>query len=238
MKLRMIGPLAGLLMFLAVPVAHAGVATVTIRVEGQKKTLVPERSLTTTKTAFSKDGVAAHSCPGTSAGGALQQATHGKFKAKYSDGLGYFISSIEGETHPGSPDFWSFWVNHKQASAGACATELKRGDDALFFVDRCVYDTKTMACKNKPYLPLGLRVAHRVKVGQAVTAKVVIYSPSGKATVVRGATVYSGKHALGTTNAKGKVTFRLKKKGAPVLVAAKKGAVKSEPETVQVKKAA
>lgn len=237
MKSKMIGPLAGLL-FLSVltPVALAGPAKVSVRVEGQKKTLVPQRSLTTTKRTFSKDGVAAHSCSGTSAGGALQQATHGAFKAKYSDGLGYFISSIEGEAHPGSPDYWSLWVNHKQAPAGACATELKSGDQVLFLVDRCVYDAKTMACSNKPYLPLGLRVAHRAKAGHVVTAKVVVYSASGKATAERGATIYAGKRALGKTDATGHVKFTVKKKASLVLVAEKKGAVKSEPEALKVTK--
>ena len=55
----------------------AGPATVTVRVEGDAETLVPRTALTTTTAPVSKDGDASHSCTGTSAAGALEQASGG-----------------------------------------------------------------------------------------------------------------------------------------------------------------
>lgn len=237
MKSRILGPLAGTLLLLAAASpALAAPARVHIRVEGQKKTLVSERTVRTQRASFTKDGNPAHTCSGTSGGGALQVATHGAWGAKYSDGLGYFVSTIRGETHPGSPDYWAFWVNHRAASAGACTTELRPGDDVLFFVDRCDYDTVKQACANKPFLPLGLRVRRKARRNHCLTAHIVVYSPSGKASPARGAAVYSGRRRIGRTDGRGRVRFHLRRAGRIVLVARKAGAVTSEPEAVRVSK--
>lgn len=236
MKLRMFGPMVGLLIpLISVSPALAGPAKVSIRVEGQGKALVSQRTLTTTTQSFTKDGDPSHPCPGTSAGGALQQATGGAWSGSYTEGLGYFVDTIKGEKHPGTPDYWAFWVNHKQASQGLCATELRPRDQVLFFVDSCTYDAATMGCSNQPVLPLGLHVARRVGRCKFVTASVVIYSAAGRATPRPGATIYAGKHALGKTNAKGRLRLRFRQARTVTLVAKKRGAVESESRALTVR---
>lgn len=214
--------------------ALAGVSRVTVRVVGQHATLLHLSTVRTTSSAFSKDGNPADTCSGTSAGGALQHATHGNWAGTFSKSLGYFVTSILGETHPGSPDYWAFWVNNRQASAGICSTELRPGDDVLFFVDSCTYDAATQGCSNKPVLPLGLTVPKKVKLGHRFAVRVVIYSPTGESTSERGASIYEGKKRLGRTNARGQLEVFAGKRGKLTLTASKRGTVVSELETVRV----
>lgn len=236
MRRRIIGLLvAGVLIGLfGASGALAGVSSVKIRVVGQHATLLPLRTVRTTSSVFSKDGNPADTCSGTSAGGALQQATHGNWAGTYSKSLGYFVTTILGETHPGSPDYWAFWVNHRQASAGICSTEMRPDDDVLFFVDSCTFDAATQGCSNKPVLPLGLSVPKKAKLGHRITVRVVIYTPSGKSTSEPGASVYVGNKRLGKTNARGRLQVLAGKRGKLTLTAKKSGTVVSEPDTVRV----
>jgi hypothetical protein len=73
-------------------------------------------------------------CPGNSAAGALDAATHGKWTGKYYASVsGVFVTSILGVT-PKSPDFWSLYVNGKASSKGVCAVTLHAGEKLLFKV--------------------------------------------------------------------------------------------------------
>ena len=237
MRRRFIGLLvagAFVVGLLSASAALAGASSVKIRVEGQHATLLSLRSVRTTSAAFSNDGNPADTCSGTSAGGALQQATHGNWAGTYSKSLGYFVTTILGETHPGSPDYWAFWVNHKQASAGMCSTELRPGDDVLFFVDSCTFDAATQGCSNKPVLPLGVSVPQQAKRGERITVRVVIYSASGKAAAAPGASVYEGKHRIGKTNGQGRLRVLVGKRGKLTVTAKRNGAVVSEPATIRV----
>ena len=112
----------------------AGPANVTVRVEGDGATLVPRTALTTTSTPVTKDGNPSHSCTGTSAAGALEQATggdwSGPFDANYGD---YAVEVIKSERHTFSdPSYWGFFVNDEPASGGVCTTQLNAGDSVLF----------------------------------------------------------------------------------------------------------
>ena len=108
----------------------AGPANVTVRVEGDAATLVPRTALTTTTTAVSKDGDPSHGCPGTSAAGALEQASGGDWSGTYDTGLrDYAVERILGETHTfADPSYWGFFVNDEPANSGVCNTELNAGD--------------------------------------------------------------------------------------------------------------
>jgi len=77
----------------------SGPASVTVRVEGANETLVPPTQVTTTTTPVIKDGNPAHSCPGTSAAGALELATGAIGTAPGFSGLGYSAETIAGESH-------------------------------------------------------------------------------------------------------------------------------------------
>lgn len=187
------------------PALAAGPADVTVRVEGATTTLVPRTAVRTDTTAINKDGKPAHTCSGTSAGGALEKATGGDWNGPWFEGLGYSVQRIKGESHifP-APEYFSLWINFRATSEGVCGatSELQQGDDVLFFVDRCVSDPVTFLCTNAPVLPLGLRAPGNVAPGAPFTVSVVEYAPSGTPSPVDGATVTGGVEPV-TTDAAG-----------------------------------
>jgi hypothetical protein len=110
----------------------AGPAAVSVRVEGAADTLVARTPLTTTTATVNKDGLAGHDCTGTSAAGALEQASGGAWTGAWSSGLGYSVNAVKGESHTfGSGQFWGFFVNDQLASSGICGVELQTGDSVL-----------------------------------------------------------------------------------------------------------
>ena len=71
-------------------------------------------------------------CPGRSAAGALDAATHGKWRGSYSKTVGdIFITSILG-VKPKGKEFWEIVVNGKPASTGACEIKLHARERLLF----------------------------------------------------------------------------------------------------------
>ncbi len=131
MKRRFLGLVAVALAFVAWP-AVAGAANVTVRVEGDSATLVPRTALTTTTAAVNKDGMAGHDCSGTSAAGALEQATSGDWSGAWNNGLGYEVDVVRGESHVfSSGEYYGFFVNDVLASTGICGAELQTGDSVL-----------------------------------------------------------------------------------------------------------
>ncbi len=117
--------------------ASTTTGAVTVRVEGSKATLLPARKVALSANKVVKNGVAADSCAGRSAAGALEVATHGDWNGSWSAAYrSYFLTSIDGLTLPGSgAEFWAFWVNDAPASEGICSYHPKPGDSLLFFPD-------------------------------------------------------------------------------------------------------
>jgi hypothetical protein len=95
---------------------------------------VPRTALRTNLTPVTKDGDPAHSCTGTSAAGALEQATGGDWSGQYFNGLGYSVDRIRGELHDfgGDPEYWGLFVGDVLSQTGLCGTELQTGDQVLF----------------------------------------------------------------------------------------------------------
>jgi hypothetical protein len=228
MKMRLLSLLLGaFLSSLAIVPAGALAKSVSVRVEGATHTLV-ERSVVTLGTgSVSKDGNPAHSCPAGSAAGALEEAADGSWSGSWSDSLGYFISTIRGETHSGSPDFWSFWVNDRLATTGICQLKPKDGDELLFFVDQCVFDAATGECSN-PVLPLDLRLAaHQSKDG-TTQLTVVAYSATGKAKPVAKASIVRDGVWLGKTDSHGHFRVHLRRNRTVSYKAIKRGFARSD----------
>lgn len=205
MSRRIIGSVVGALAAasLLAPVAHAGSpARVSVRAEAPGRTLV-DATLTTTRTAVvGKDGNRAHSCTGTSAAGALDQATAGDWAASWFDGLGYAVDAIGGVRAPADfSAYWALWVNGRSSATGLCDTELKPGDDVLEFL--CTSTPDFSSCTN---LPLDLEVV-RPQLG-SMDVKVVLLKGDGTSTPVADATVQGGKQSV-RTGADGKATVTL-----------------------------
>jgi hypothetical protein len=195
MSRRLLGSVVGALAAasLVAPVAHAGSpAKVSVRAEAPGKTLV-DQTLTTTRTAVvGKDGDRAHSCTGTSAAGALEQATAGDWAASWFDGLGYAVDAIAGVRAPADfSAYWALWVNGRTSMTGVCDTELQNGDDVLEFL--CTSTPDFSSCTN---LPLALE-ATRVHLGK-VTLKVVRLKGDGTSEPVVGATIRGGTKVVTT----------------------------------------
>jgi len=231
---------AGFLLVCAASASAAGPINVHVRVEGAHKTLVTERTVTLADAPLTpKDGNPAHTCSTQTGAGALQQGSGGDWGGTWNDSFGdYLVDTIKGEKHPGSPDYWAFWVDNKQADAGVCQTQLKAGDSVLFFVDRCVYDATTQGCKNKPYLPLAVMAPATARVGHHFTLRVVEYSAKGKASPVGGATVVVNGHALSKkTDSDGHLVVSGTKAGEVTILAHKAGLVVSAPVRLRVRSA-
>ncbi len=115
----------------ALAASSAGPA-VTVTVKSLSKTLVGPTTVHGEKRSITKGGTPKGKCPGRSAAGALDAATHGHWTGKYFSSVGStFITSISGVKPKGS-DFWSVFVNGKSSSLGACAIKLKAGEKLLF----------------------------------------------------------------------------------------------------------
>lgn len=204
MSRRIIGSVVGALAAasLVAPVAHAGSpAKVSVRAEAPGRTLV-DATITTTRAQVKPDG--AHVCSGTSAGGALWQATAGNWSGTWFDSFGdYTVDVIDGARGPADfSAYWAFWINGKLSTTGVCTTELKNGDDVLEFL--CTSTPDFSSCTN---LPLDLQVVR--PRGGTFDVKVTQLKGDGTSTPVKGAIVQGGEQPVRTA-ADGSATVKLR----------------------------
>lgn len=202
------------------------VQKVSVRVEGAKRTLQAARTVRTKTGFITKFGAPSGACPSSSALGALDVATHGRWKGTfYSSFSDFLISSVLGETPNKKVGYWGIWVNNRYATTGACEIKLNPADQVLFAVDSV----------KKHQHPLGIVTPVKATAGKAFTLKVVAYSDKGKATPLAGAHVrgggldlVTGKH--GTVPVTAGTTARL------TLTATDAGFIRSAATTVKVAK--
>ena len=128
--------LAGALV-IALAVSGAALAAgtgpaVSVQVKSLTKTLLRPRTVHGEKGWITKGGTPHGKCSGSSAAGALDAATHGKWTGKYYASVpGIFVTSILGVKPTGS-HFWSVFVNGKSSSTGICDIKLRAGERLLF----------------------------------------------------------------------------------------------------------
>jgi hypothetical protein len=122
--------IAGLSSGAALAASSAGPA-VTVKVKSFTKTLT-DAVVHGEKGSITKGGAPSGACPGKSAAGALDAATHGKWNGKFFPSFNdMFVTSIDG-LKPKGKDSWEFLVNGKLAPVGVCETKLHKGDLLLF----------------------------------------------------------------------------------------------------------
>jgi hypothetical protein len=185
--------------------AAAAPAAVTVRVEGLKETKVLPTVLTTTTAPVVKDENPEHSCPGTSAAGALDLATKGEWGGKWFSGLGYSVETIENESYPFTqPYYWTFWVNHKSQEVGVCGVEMESGDEVLMFPE--CFSEKAGECPPNP-MPLGVEAHATANVGEEVPVAVKQYSAKGEASPAVGANIIGGGVGA-STDSQGHATLK------------------------------
>jgi hypothetical protein len=217
-------------------------STVTVRVVGLTgTTLLPQTSVTTTTTTIEPEP--SELCSGTSAGGALYDATHGNWVVKYDSGLGYEIDGIQGLNFPpfsvsSPPDaYWSFWLNGAPASSGACEQELEQGADVVFFAQCDALGTDCPTSEHAPqhFLTETAPVTSNVQVGTPVEVTVgSLSTESGaKESLPSGVAVSAGSISA-TPNAQGVATLTFPNVGTYTIEATAPDSVPSDPHTVCV----
>jgi hypothetical protein len=122
----------------AIPSAAAAgsTATVTVRIQGLGgETLLQQTQVTTNTTPITVEGGA---CEGTSAGGAIYDATEGKWKVK-NQPEGVELQGLEGldlpEFNSKEPPgiYWAFWLEGKYAETGICSQSVASGQHIVLF---------------------------------------------------------------------------------------------------------
>jgi len=209
----------------AAPAFAARGPAVTVRVEGLSKTLELPTLVRPGSGSITRYGAPKGSCPAKSAVGALDAATHHRWKGTWTKSFGdYEITSVLGETHSfTSKNFWEVFVNNVAALSGACQIKLHAGEQLLFAavpVSRIEY-------------PLGLSAAHNVVGGKSFRVKVARFNGAGKAKPLAGARV-TGPGISAITNKQGIATVTAHQHGTLVLHAAHKGYVRAAPVAVLV----
>ncbi len=221
------GSVAAASLAAAVAVTPAGAAPTTptayVRIEGAKATLLSQTLVRTR----AGDRVRGHACSDTSAAGALDRATHGKWSGSYDAKFGdYLVSTIEGEAPTGN-NFWTLFVNGRTSSTGACETPVHSGDHVLWF--DCHADAN-FNCTNNP---LALTAPALVQRGHRITAHVTQIDGAGHGTPMDGATVRGGGVG-GSSDSGGVVHLSPHTAGTITLEARKPGATPSDPVYVCV----
>jgi hypothetical protein len=204
--------------------ASAGAAAVTVRVEGTRNTLVAATAVALRTASVTKNGVAADSCAGTSAAGALQLATHGDWAGTWSASYrAYFVTAIDGLSLPSSgPEYWAFWVNDAPALEGICSYDPRPGDSLLFFPD-CY----GKGCPKSAGV-LGVKAPAVALVGTPFKVTVTAYSDAkGTPSKAVGASV-SGGGASATTGADGTASLTFSHAGAVTLRVSAPHAIRTE----------
>jgi hypothetical protein len=195
--------------------------TVTVRVEGRTKTLLPATLVHLHSGSVTKGGAPKGACSENSEAGALDLATHhrwvGKFYAKYSD---YLISSILGEKYSATAKyFWEVFADNVPAT-GACETKRPHAGEKLLFAAVPLADAAAY--------PLVISGAPKhATAGQAFKVKVDYVNGKGKMVALGGATLSGKDFTQVVTSANGTAAITPTKSGTLTLGASHADATKA-----------
>ena len=128
----LVGALVIALLACSVALAAGSGPAVTVKIKSPSRILLKRTTVHGEKGWITKGGTPRGKCPGKSAAGALDAATHGKWKGKYYASLSnIFVTSILG-VKPSGSSFWELVVNGKPSSKGICSVKLHPGERILF----------------------------------------------------------------------------------------------------------
>jgi hypothetical protein len=203
---------------LAAPAAAAAVP-VHVRVEGAKKTLLPDTRVTTNPGRI-VGLTGSTTCSGGSGLGALDAATRGRWGGSYSASLGdYAVEQILGERHTfSSGSFWGIFVNDGFASTGLCGYQPKAGDELLL----------AASPGSGTSLPLAITAPKRAKVGKGFRVKVTRFTSSGAEKPAGRARVTGPNGLRGKTNGAGRLRLVTEHAGRVELTATRKNGIRDE----------
>jgi hypothetical protein len=229
-----------LLFLVLVSVAFAGEpASVTVRVEGFNGTLVPQTTVTTTIAPVPVEG---GTCSGTSAGGALYDATQGDWEAKFENGEPEpQILGVDGVDLPpfgaGNYAYWALWVNDKFASNGYCGEQLGANADVVVVAQCFALGQYCPASATAPdhFLTATPPTSRVVGVGEPVSVTVGSLSTATEVAepLPAGVTVTAGPDTA-IPNEHGVATLSFSAAGTYTLQARAADSVPSDPYTICV----
>jgi hypothetical protein len=198
---------------------------VTVRVEGQARTLL-ERTQVTLPDA---DSTVCGAGKRWTVADAIEAATGGNWDRQV------FVSTILGESHTfADSDYWALWNGRDggyrfSLTEGICDRVMAEGEEALMLVDRSPPPEFAPS-----RFPLGLRgLPAAVQTGSPVTVSVVVHALDGSTRPVAGATV-AGGGASAVTGADGTATLTFAQAGDAVVKASSAAGVISAGERVRV----
>ncbi len=203
----------------------ASAASVTVRVEGDATTLVPQTEVRTAPGLVVKDG--RNGCDAQNAIGALELATAGDWRGTFTPGLGYLVTTVRGETHGSATEtYWRLSLDGADAAAGVCDLALRDGQELV------LSPASYASGATLPAL-LELDAPAAVRAGAPLAVTVVARDAAGTATPRAGATVTAGG-ASATTDARGRAELRIAAAGEAELRAEAPGAIRDTGERVCV----
>jgi hypothetical protein len=210
----------------AVAVASGGGPTVTVRIEGGSRTLLPATTVHVPGGGFiTKNGAPQGKCSADSGAGALNVATKGRWGGSFSSSFGdYLVTKILGKTESGKTAYWAVLVNNVAAQTGVCGIKLHPGDRLLF---------AAVSLKSKGYA-LTTKAPATAIAGKPFEVKVVFVNAKGVTHPLAGATV-TGGGSKAMTNAKGIATVTEAHAGKITLDAAKTGYVRAAAVTMKIR---
>lgn len=217
-------------------------ATVTVRVEDFGHTVLPQTTVTTSNASVLPDQV--DSCSGTSAGGALWDATGGQWQGLYNQGYQtYEVDSISGVGFPANfagDAYWSLFVNGTFAQSGLCGQELQPGDDVVFFAQcQGLGSDCTSSTAPDHFLTESNPSVTTVQAGGSVSVTVgSVGTSTGAPESLPGGVVVSAGAISAAPNAQGVATLTFPAAGTYTLQAGAPDSVPSDPHTVTVVSAA
>jgi hypothetical protein len=196
--------------------AHSTNPSVTIRIEGAKKTLLLPTTVKVPSGFITRYGAPPKKCPAKTVQGALQVATHGKWGGQWFGSFNeYLVTSILGEKPKGS-NFWDLFVGNKSANIGACDIKARAGQQIVF------------ADEGGATQLSGLSAPHSAVAGKAFTVKLIGYAKSGKAVPLAGQSLTGNGIKTVKTDNHGNATVTAPHSGVLVLRASPKKYIRSE----------
>jgi hypothetical protein len=191
--------------------AAAAGTTVTVRVEGKNKTLLPATRVTPHG---GKVTISGKTCSAKTGAGAVALAVHNRWSGKWFS-FGFEAYKILGETDifTSTKSYWELFVDNVSSQSGVCDVKLHKGEQILF---AAVGATGTE-------FPLEVSAPAHASAGQSFTVTVKAFDAKGHAKPLAGAKV-----AGQTTDSNGHATVTLAHKGNDTLTATRKGFIRAE----------
>ncbi len=228
MQIRRTLALCGATIAFVLAVAATSLAagtSVSVRVEGKARTLLPQTVVRTHSGSITKGGTPAGACSATGAAGALDVATHHGWSGTYSSGLGIEVTKILGETdiYSRTGSYWGIWVDNRFAQFGICDLKLHAGEQLLF---------APVPAKGTVF-PTAIKAPKQASTQHPFKLEVVYYTSAGKARPLAGAQLRHGRFTA-LTDKRGFAHVGISSAGKFKFTATKKGYIRAAPVTVRV----